>query len=74
MLRMKGEGVDKLRSALKTLQQAENFNSLGLPDLLNQLVKDGHAPQVQYMTGHWMDINNLDDLERAATFNRTPGN
>jgi phosphoenolpyruvate phosphomutase len=26
------------------------------------------APQVQYITGHWMDINNLEDLQRAGDF------
>jgi len=31
-------------------------------------VKDGHAPQVQYISGHWMDINNLEDLQRASEF------
>jgi phosphoenolpyruvate phosphomutase len=37
------------------------------------MVKDGHVPQVQYVNGHWMDINNLDDLERAGAFEHAPG-
>ncbi len=73
MLRVKGEGGEYLRAAMATLRQRENFNQLGLPDLLNQLVEDGHSPQVQYVNGHWMDINNLDDLERAGTFEHTTG-
>ena len=28
----------------------------------------GDAPQVQYISGHWMDINNLEDLQRAGEF------
>lgn len=68
MLRMAGQGAEYLRSALASLQQREDFDRLGLPDLLNQLVADGHAPQVQYINGHWMDINDLDDLERAGAF------
>ena len=68
MLRMAGKGAENLRDALATLQQREDFDRLGLPDLLNQLVADGHAPQVQYINGHWMDINDLDDLERAGAF------
>ena len=71
MMRMAGKGVDYLRTALETLKQREDFDALGLPDLLNQLVSDGHAPQVQYVTGHWMDINNLDDLERAGAFDHS---
>ena len=68
MLRVAGEGGQFLRSALATLKQRKDFDSLGIPDLLNQLINEGHAPQVQFVTGHWMDINNLDDLERAGTF------
>ena len=72
MMRVTGQGGDYLRSAMQTLKRADNFNCLGVPDLLNQLVKDGHAPQVQYVNGHWMDINNLGDLYRAAEFEHTP--
>ena len=73
MLRVAGKGGQQLRRALQTLQQREDFNTLGVPDLLNQLVDDGHAPQVQYINGHWMDINNLDDLERAGAFENIRG-
>jgi phosphoenolpyruvate phosphomutase len=68
MMRVAGKGSEYLRSAMESLQKREDFNSLGVPDLLNRLVEDGHPPQVQYISGHWMDINNLDDLERAGTF------
>jgi len=73
MMRVAGEGTGHLRSAMRTLMSTGNFNSLGVPDLLNQLIRDGHAPQVQYVNGHWMDINNLGDLYRAGAFEHTPG-
>ena len=71
MMRVTGSGVQQLRSAMETLQARDDFNRLGIPELLNQLVADGHTPQVQYVNGHWMDINNLDDLERAGTFEKS---
>jgi len=73
MMKVAGKGAQYLRSAMKTLQDRDDFSRLGIPDLLNQLIADGHAPQVQYVNGHWMDINNLDDLERAGTFENTNG-
>jgi len=73
MLRVAGQGGEYLGSAMQTLRQEANFNTLGVPDLLNQLVKDGHPPQVQYVNGHWMDINNLADLERAGAFEHITG-
>ena len=73
MMRVTGKGGQQLLCALETLQQRQDFDTLGIPELLNKLVLDGHAPQVQYVNGHWMDINNLDDLERAGTFEQTRG-
>jgi phosphoenolpyruvate phosphomutase len=73
MLRIAGEGRVQVETALRNLREHDDFNQFGIPDLLNQLISDGHAPQVQYITGHWMDINNLEDLQRAGTFARHPG-
>ncbi len=39
-----------------------------MPDLINCLIRNGHAPQVHYVAGHWMDINDLHDLSRAGDF------
>ena len=68
LLRVRGEGRAALLSALDTLRQRDDFATLGMPDLLNQLVADGHAPQVQYISGHWMDLNDMSDLQRAEDF------
>ncbi len=72
MLRVAGKGCDYVRSAMQTLKRGGEFKQLGLPELLNQLVADGHPPQIQYVNGHWMDINNLADLERAGGFEHAP--
>jgi len=68
MLRASGEGKTRLLGALDELRGEAGFNEMGVPDLINRLVLNGHPPQVQYISGHWMDINNLDDLQRAGDF------
>ena len=68
MLRVKGGGGEKLLQTLKKLQNQPDFNERTMPDLLNQLVADGHPVQVIYINGHWLDVNNLDDLNRAGEF------
>ena len=68
MLRARGAGRQHLLKALEQLRVDDKFGSLGVPHLINRLIRNGHAPQVQYVTGHWMDINNLDDLQRAGEF------
>jgi phosphoenolpyruvate phosphomutase len=68
MLRASGAGKAHLLQALSQLQTEKSFETKAVPDLINRLVENGHAPQVQYISGHWMDINNLDDLQRAGDF------
>jgi phosphoenolpyruvate phosphomutase len=68
MLRARGPGRQYLLEAVRQLQAGADFSRLDVPDLVNRLIVNGHAPQVQYVTGHWMDINNLEDLQRAGDF------
>jgi phosphoenolpyruvate phosphomutase len=68
MLRARGPGRAHLLEAAQQLQADADFGRLDVPDLVNRLIANGHAPQVQYVTGHWMDINNLEDLQRAGDF------
>jgi phosphoenolpyruvate phosphomutase len=68
MLRARGAGRQYLLAALEQLRPDPAFDRMAVPDLVNRLVEMGHAPQVQYITGHWMDINNLEDLQRAGDF------
>jgi len=68
MLRARGPGRQYLLEAVRELQAAADFSRMDVPDLVNRLIANGHAPQVQYVTGHWMDINNLEDLQQAGDF------
>lgn len=68
MLRARGAGQEYLLQALEQLRNEQGFNRMGMPDLINQLIANGHAPQVQYISGHWTDINNLEDLQKAGDF------
>jgi phosphoenolpyruvate phosphomutase len=68
MLRVRGEGRRQLLEALGQLRLESGFPDMGIPELVNRLIENGHAPQVQYIAGHWMDINNLEDLQRAGDF------
>jgi phosphoenolpyruvate phosphomutase len=68
MLRARGEGRRQLLEAFTQLRAEDGFEKMSMPDLINRLIRNGHAPQVQYIAGHWMDINNLEDLQRAGDF------
>ncbi len=68
MLRARGAGRAWIAGALADLQGQPGFGRLTLPDLLNHLVRSGHPVQVHYIHGHWLDVNLLEDLDRAGDF------
>ena len=68
MLRVQGEGRQWFSQALDELKARRDFNTLGLPDLLNHLMALGKPVHVLYIHGHWLDVNSLDDLDRAGEF------
>jgi phosphoenolpyruvate phosphomutase len=68
MLRVQGTGRARVLEALATLGRRPDFAHLGLPDLINHLIAGGEPVAVMYINGHWLDVNALDDIERAGRF------
>ena len=71
MLRVQGQGLEWLNESLSELQQQENFAALAIPDLLNHLVGKGHPIGVHYIHGHWLDVNTIEDIDRAGDFTKS---
>ena len=71
MMRIKGEGLAWINTALSEMQQDDKFPSMTLPDLLNHLVKQGRPVKVHYVHGHWLDVNSIEDIDRAGDFTKT---
>ncbi|MBI1732755.1 MAG: isocitrate lyase/phosphoenolpyruvate mutase family protein, partial [Gammaproteobacteria bacterium] len=68
MLRARGAGRSRIMQAMSDLRAQQGFDRRTLPDLLNHLIRTGHPVQVHYIHGHWLDVNQLDDLDRAGDF------
>jgi phosphoenolpyruvate phosphomutase len=68
MMRVRKQGREWLEAALEELKSESNFNVLTLPDLLNHLIQQGKPINVHYIDGHWLDVNSLDDIDRAGDF------
>ena len=68
MVKVNGGGREWLEQGLEELQKREDFNKLTLPDLLNYLIEQGKPIKVHYIHGHWLDVNVLDDIDRAGDF------
>jgi phosphoenolpyruvate phosphomutase len=68
MLRVQGAGRAALLRALDEVTAPPDAAEPGLPDLLNAMIAAGQAVHVIYIHGHWLDVNDLIDLERAQAF------
>jgi phosphoenolpyruvate phosphomutase len=68
LLGVGSNGVPRLKRVLAQLQARDDFDSLDMPALLNALVADGAAIDVQYVHGHWRGVNDLEDLHSAVDF------
>lgn len=68
ILKFNKEGKKSLDQALNELKKESNFNQMGIPDLCNYLINQGQKIKVLYINGHWLDINSLEDLDKAGDF------
>ena len=68
MLKVNSAGRQILDNALTELSRQDNFNDLTIPDLINHVLSNDHEIKVHYINGHWMDVNDLVDIERAGNF------
>ncbi|MFZ0501389.1 MAG: phosphoenolpyruvate mutase [Steroidobacteraceae bacterium] len=68
MLKVSHAGLARLKEVLRELRTHPEFDSLDVPHLLNALIAQGVAIEVQYVHGHWRGVNDLEDFRRAADF------
>jgi phosphoenolpyruvate phosphomutase len=68
MIRVKGIGREWLIDAIAELKKRDDFDELGIPELLNYLISTDRDVRVWYIHGHWLDVNSLADLELAGNF------
>jgi phosphoenolpyruvate phosphomutase len=68
MLKVSCAGLARLKEVLGELRARPDFDTLDVPHLLNALIAQGAAIEVQYVHGHWRGVNDLEDFRRAADF------
>jgi phosphoenolpyruvate phosphomutase len=68
MLKVSRAALTRVKQALLELRARADFDTLDIPHLLNALIAQGAAIEVQYVHGHWRGVNDLEDFRRAADF------
>ncbi len=69
VVKLSPKGASLVRDKLRVLAaEPDRLRALKLPDLLSLLVADGVAVRVLYTTGHWLDVDSLEDVVAGAAF------
>ena len=67
-LRVSTAAVPRLLACVAALLEAPGGNACKLHHVLSALVGEGEAVRVVYTTGHWLDVDTVDDLVAAGGF------
>ena len=68
LIKTNSRGSEKIKAALAELSTRSDFRTLRFDDLFRHLISKQERVQVLYITGHWLDVDDLDDLARAQAF------
>jgi phosphoenolpyruvate phosphomutase len=68
LLKLSAKGLKTVQETLTELSKREDFNKLRMAELFNNLVSEGHKVKVQYIRGHWLDVDDISDLSAAGSF------
>ena len=68
LVRTSARGTAVVKEAVEELSHRGDAADLQLYHLFNHLVNGGQSVRVVYNTGHWVDVDGLEDLTRAYEF------
>jgi len=68
LVKLSDAGSALVRKELQAMKTEGKLDKANMPDLFNRLVAAGHRVRVQYITGHWLDVDDAFDLARARNF------
>lgn len=68
LLKLSSRGMKILQEILTDLSCNKEFKQLRMADLFNELIDRGHKIHVNYIVGHWLDVDDIKDLSIASGF------
>ena len=69
LLKLSANGTEIALKQLDALSRnTDVFRSLRIVDLIKAIMKDGGKVRVLYQTGHWLDVDDLNDVVDAGNF------
>ena len=67
-LKIDADEIAATRETVEHMLSEPGQRRAKLPDMINRLIDTGHPVRALYTTGHWLDIDTLDDVVHAGNF------
>jgi len=68
LARLSAAGAAAVRAELDAMRSDGTLGNASLVDLFTRLIAAGRTLRVLYVTGHWLDVDNAQDLAAARSF------
>jgi phosphoenolpyruvate phosphomutase len=68
VMKLSEKGAESARQFINENRESPQFQSLDVRDLINWYVENEIPVKIQYISGHWVDVNNISDLTLATEF------
>ena len=68
MLKVNAAGAAQVKKAIEALKSRDGFCDSRMCDLFNHLVDSGVGVRVAYVSGHWLDIDDLEIYSESTSF------
>jgi phosphoenolpyruvate phosphomutase len=68
LIKVNAEGANRIRAEIKAMRKDGTAEQASLPDMLNRLIDQDVPIGVLYITGHWLDVNDVYDLASVRNF------
>jgi len=61
-------GIQKLREEIQDFSKSGGLETASMTELFKRLLQSGSEIRVEYIAGHWLDVDNSADLSEAQKF------
>ncbi len=68
MMKLTVNGLEVVKTFIQEFRNKPEFQKMDIRDMLNQLVQRGNKIKIQTISGHRIDVNNIDDFSLAGEF------
>jgi phosphoenolpyruvate phosphomutase len=68
VMKLSPKAGKQAQSFIEQQQESPEFGKLDIRDLIDHFIQQGTKVKVQYISGHWVDVNRISDLTIANEF------